>query len=242
MFCEKCGSPINDGDMFCQNCGTPVAPVAPVVEPEPTHVPLTQAVIDSVAGDFDEDAPMPPDDLRIEPPHPGLTPPVSVDVLPDEPPMPEIIITDDPTIKTPPETPPQHQPLYQLKTNRSFIKTLLLSIITFGIYLLITYGGITDDVNQVCSPHDGKKSMNYYLLVFIVTPITAGIANIVWQHNICNRIGDELKRRNIDYSFGAKDFWLWGILGFLIIVGPFVYLHKFFKAVNLMNENYNMYG
>lgn len=130
----------------------------------------------------------------------------------------------------------------QLKTNRSFIKTLLLSVVTLGIYAIVTYGQITDDVNLVCSRYDGKKSMNYYLLIFIVTPLTCGIASIVWMHNICERIGNELSRRQIDYSFGAKDFWLWGVIGSLILVGPFVFAHKFFAAVNKMNESYNQIG
>ena len=133
-------------------------------------------------------------------------------------------------------------PVRQLKTTRSFIKTILLSLVTFGIYALITYGKITDEVNLVCSRYDGKKSMNYYLLSFIVAPLTCGIAAFVWEHNICNRIGNELSRRQVAYSFGAKDFWLWCILGSFILIGPLVFIHKFFKAVNLMNENYNHFG
>lgn len=133
-------------------------------------------------------------------------------------------------------------PVAQLKTNRSFIKTLLLSMVTLGIYALVCYAHITDDVNLVCSRYDGKKSMNYYLLTFLAAPFTLGIAAIVWQHNICNRIGNELRRRQIDYSFSAKDFWLWNVLGSLILVGPFIFVHKFFKAVNLMNESFNKIG
>ena len=133
-------------------------------------------------------------------------------------------------------------PVAQLRTDRSFIKVFLLSLITFGIYGLVCFGNVTDDVNTVCSRYDGKKSMNYYLLVFIVAPITLEIAMIVWIHNICNRIGNELKRRQIPYDFSAKDFWLWGVLGTLIVVGPFIFAHKFFKAVNQMNESYNRFG
>ena len=136
----------------------------------------------------------------------------------------------------------QGGPVAQLKTDRSFIKTFLLSLVTLGIYGLVCYGHITDDVNLVCSRYDGKKSMNYYLLFFLVGPITLEIATIVWMHHICERVGTELKRRQIDYSFGAKDFWLWGVLGSLIIVGPFIFAHKFFQSVNKMNDSYNQIG
>lgn len=136
----------------------------------------------------------------------------------------------------------QNAPAAQLKTNRGLLKTILLSLVTFGIYAIITYGGICDDVNLVCSRYDGRKSMNYYLLFFLIGPVTLGIGSIVWYHNICNRIGMELKRRQISYNFGAKDFWLWNVLGVLFIVGPLIFIHKLLKAVNQLNENYNQFG
>ena len=133
-------------------------------------------------------------------------------------------------------------PAGKLKTNRGLLKCILLSIVTLGIYPIVFWSSISNDVNVVCSRYDGKKTMHYCLLLFIVGPITLGIGYIVWIHRISNRIGAELKRRNIAYSFSAADFWLWNVLGSLIAVGPFVYLHKFAKAMNLMNENYNING
>ncbi len=136
----------------------------------------------------------------------------------------------------------QERPAGQLKTNRSLVKTILLSLITFGIYAIVVMSGVSNDINVVASRYDGKKTMHYCLLTFVITPITLGIGSFVWSHKISNRIGDELKRRGVDYSFSAKDFWLWGILGCFIVVGPFVYMHKLFKATNLMCENYNING
>lgn len=133
-------------------------------------------------------------------------------------------------------------PHAQLKTNRSAIKTILLSLITFGIYGLVVYTHMADDVNLVCSRYDGKKTMNFLLLFFIVGPITFEIGTLVWFHKICGRIGDALKARNIDYNFSAGSFWLWNTLGTLILVGPFVFLHKMIKAVNLLNNDYNSKG
>lgn len=53
----------------------------------------------------------------------------------------------------------------------------------------------------------------------------------------------ELQRRGITTcSLSSSDYWLWGVLGTLIVVGPFVYYHKLFKAANALCENYNMYG
>ena len=133
-------------------------------------------------------------------------------------------------------------PVGQLKTNKGLLKTILLSLITFGIYPLVVMSAVSSEINIVASRYDGKKTMHYCLLFFIVAPITFGIGGIVWSHRISNRIGNELKRRGVDYSFSAADFWLWNVLGSLIGVGPLVYLHKLFKAVNKMNAHYNVNG
>ena len=133
-------------------------------------------------------------------------------------------------------------PVRQLKTNRGLLKTILLSIITFGIYGLVLYSGISSDINLIASRYDGKKTMHYCLLMFIVAPLTLGIGAIVWCHRISARIGNELSRRGISYAFGAGSFWGWNVLGSLIAVGPFIYLHKLCKAMNLLCADYNQKG
>ena len=133
-------------------------------------------------------------------------------------------------------------PVGQLKTNKGLLKTILLSLITFGIYAIVVMSSVSNDINIVASRYDGRKTMHYCLLIFLVFPITLGIAGLVWFHKISNRIGNEIKRRGIDYNFGASDYWLWNVLGSLIIVGPFIYYHKLFKAVNVMNKHYNVNG
>lgn len=133
-------------------------------------------------------------------------------------------------------------PVAQLNTKRGLLKFILLSIVTFGIYSIVYYSSISSDINQIASRYDGKKTMHYCLLMFVVAPLTFGIAGIVWCHRISARIGNELSRRGISYSFGAGTFWGWNVLGALIGVGPFVYLHKLSKAMNLLCADYNVKG
>ncbi len=140
------------------------------------------------------------------------------------------------------ETVVQAAPVGKLKTNRGLIKFILLNFITLGIYSIVFYSSISSDVNVVCSRYDGKKTMHYCLLFFVVAPITLGIGSVVWIHRISNRIGKELKRRGVSYSFSAATFWLWNVLGSFIGIGPLVYLHKLAKAMNKLNENYNING
>ena len=101
---------------------------------------------------------------------------------------------------------------------------------------------ISTDINVIASRYDGKKTMHYCLLVFIFTGLTFGIAPLVWYHRISKRIGNELNRRGISYSFGAGSFWGWNILGALIGIGPLVYTHKLFKAMNKLCADYNVNG
>lgn len=133
-------------------------------------------------------------------------------------------------------------PRMQLKTDRGLLKYILLSLITCGIYGIVVMSTISTDVNTVASRYDGKQTMHYCLLCFLIAPITCGIAYFVWYHNLSTRIGNELHRRNIAYSFSASDFWLWSVLGSLIIVGPFIYLHKLLTATNYICESYNING
>jgi len=137
---------------------------------------------------------------------------------------------------------PRPAPVGQLKTNRSILKFILLSIVTFGIYSIVFYSGISNDINVVASRYDGKKTMHYALLLFLIGPLTFGIGYFVWFHKISNRIGGEVSRRGINYSFSASTFWLWFVLGSLILVGPFIYGHQLCKAMNMMAENYNTNG
>lgn len=133
-------------------------------------------------------------------------------------------------------------PGIQLSTNRSLLKFVLLSIITLGIYGIVVMSKVSTDINLIASKHDGKKTMHYCLVLFVFSWLTLGIVPLVWGHRISARIGDELTRRGIDYGFGASTFWLWNILGSLIIVGPFVYTHKLLKSMNLLSEDYNKKG
>lgn len=135
-----------------------------------------------------------------------------------------------------------YAPVGQLKTDRSLLKYILLSLITFGIYGLVVMSNISTDINTVASRYDGKKTMHFCLVVFLFSWLTMGIVPIIWSHRISDRIGGELRRRGISYSFDASDFWLWDVLGSLIIVGPFIYMNKMLTAMNMLCADYNSRG
>ena len=132
-------------------------------------------------------------------------------------------------------------PKIQLPTKRGLGKMFFLGLITAGIYPTVIYSKIITELNIVASRHDGKRTMPYFGMLML-TPLTLGIYIYVWMHNMCARIGEELQRRGIDYKFGPSQFWLWGILGSFILVGPFVFTHKLMKSMNLLNKDFNEKG
>lgn len=129
-----------------------------------------------------------------------------------------------------------------LKTNRGLLKFILFTILTFGIYSIVVNSQVVNDLNTIASKYDGRKTTHYCLVLFVLSWLTLGIYPLIWRHLMSERIGVELRRRKIDYSFGAIDFWLWNIVGCLIIVGPFIYLHKLLKSMNLLAADYNLKG
>lgn len=129
-----------------------------------------------------------------------------------------------------------------LKTNRSFPKCIIFSLLTFGIYTLIVTNNMVNEINTVCGKYDGKRSLSYFIVV-LLSGITLGIVPIVWFINISNRMGNELKRRKIEYTFNAKTYLLWGVFGILLLgLGPILYWYKFMEANRLLNQSYNRIG
>lgn len=99
-----------------------------------------------------------------------------------------------------------------------------------------------EDLNTVAGRYDGTRSMNYWLVTFLIGSITFGIAHFVWMHKTSARFGNELARRGHHPTVQAMDFWLWGVLGMLIIVGPFIFLHKWLQAANQVCADFNERG
>ncbi len=134
-----------------------------------------------------------------------------------------------------------NRPILQLRTNRALWKYIIFGFLTFGIYELVVDCHMVRDLNTLASGHDGKRTM-HPLLVILLGMVTLGIYPIVWNHRYANRISAELQRRGIPYSFSAKHFWLWNVLGSLIVVGPYIFKHKQMFATNKLCADYNVHG
>ena len=129
-----------------------------------------------------------------------------------------------------------------LPINRGLAKFFFLTLITLGIYGIVIMTKISCEINTVATRYDGRKTTNYLWILLLWSWLTLGIAPLVWSHCLSERIGNELKRRQIPYSFGSADFWLWNILGSFVGFLPLVYIHKLLSAMNMLNADYNQKG
>ena len=212
MKCYYCGAEVPEKQKYCIYCGTEQTQEKEQNQ-EKYEVPLWN-------------------DLEAEPP------------IADIPVMPEVPAWNPEPMR--PETEPVTQmqpsaPRIQLPVQRGLGKMFFLGLLTLGIYPVVIWSRIVTELNIAASRYDGKRTVSYFGACMLA-PVTLGIYAWVWMHNFCNRVGAELERRNIDYSFDASTFWLWGVLGSFILVGPFIFTHKLLKSMNLINEDFNLRG
>lgn len=133
------------------------------------------------------------------------------------------------------------EPAIKFPTNRALWKMIVFGLLTFGIYDIVVWCKMVTELNVAACRYDGKRTMPYFAMCCLMGA-TFGIIYFVWSHKLCNRIGAEVDRRGYEFKFSASTFWLWNVLGSLILVGPFVYVHKLMQAMNCINEDFNLNG
>lgn len=145
-----------------------------------------------------------------------------------------------------------------LKSDRSLVKFILLSIVTCGIYSIIAMGEMANSLNTIATRYDGKNTKGYFVAILLGF-VTLGIYPLVWYHCTSERVGNELNRRNLNIDFGARDFWIWcvaaslvasfiaGLTGLLSLayasyVFNAIYIYKLINAMNALSTDYNQRG
>ena len=127
-----------------------------------------------------------------------------------------------------------------VKTDRNMWMLLLLNMLTCGIYALFYWKKVEEDVNTMCAG-DGKETMNYWL-VFLLGMVTGGIWNWVWLYQVHDRVFAAGKRYGVNTTCTGSTYLLWGLVGSLICVGPFIALYKSVEDLNAVGKAYNQYG
>ncbi|MCQ2520145.1 MAG: DUF4234 domain-containing protein [Lachnospiraceae bacterium] len=128
-----------------------------------------------------------------------------------------------------------------LKTDRSLIITLLLNIITCGIYSIFFCDEISKSVNVACAG-DGEQTTGG-LMMWLLSIVTCGIYGIVWYYKLGNRLASNSTRYGMNFQENGTTVLLWMILGSALCgIGPLIALHILIKNTNSICAAYNQYN
>lgn len=121
---------------------------------------------------------------------------------------------------------------------RSFLALLLFGVLTFGIYPIVYWTKISNDVNTLCEG-DGQKTMKY-VFVWLLNFVTLGIFGLVWKFKIAQRLKDNAPRYNIKFSESGALVLLFTLL--IPVVGSFIGMYIIVKNFNAMGVAFNEYN
>ena len=128
----------------------------------------------------------------------------------------------------------------KLPGNRGLCLTLLLSIVTFGIYGLYLLHSFAKEMNIAASNEDNKRTQGLVVLL-LLSFITFGIYGIVWEVMLINRRCMYLARHGKPEGLQASTYLLTlFLLGWLTL--GIMYIVVFYKGLcqqNAVNSTYN---
>lgn len=126
---------------------------------------------------------------------------------------------------------------------RDFVKFILLSIITCGIYAIIFWISFTDDLNRACDG-DNDPTPNY-IMVLLLSIVTCGLYSYYWIYKMSNRIYNNGPRYGLTIQENGTTVLLWYVIGSLVCgIGAYVALYFVIKNANAIFDGYNrtVYG
>ena len=125
-----------------------------------------------------------------------------------------------------------------LRTDRSLLIYVLLSIITCGIYGLYFIYAMARDINIACEG-DGQKTRGL-LGYFLLSIITCGIYPLFWEYSIGNRMAEGARRYGMEFQENGTTVLMWQIFGVALCgIGPFMAMYILIKNANRICAAYN---
>ena len=98
--------------------------------------------------------------------------------------------------------------------NRNIGVAILLSIVTCGIYGIIWFINLVDDVNNVCKDENSNQSGG---VVFLLTLVTCGIYGIIWFYQAGKRLYEAGKKYGVEISDNSTIYLILGIFALSIV-------------------------
>ena len=120
---------------------------------------------------------------------------------------------------------------------RYFLRTLLLSIVTLGIYPLFMVEMIAQSANMACYK-DGKRTWGF-LPFILLSVVTLGVFAVIWHCKVINRMNRYCEERGQSCMITKKFYLCWTLIGLPIVVGPIIALARFLRAFGQACEIFN---
>ena len=125
-----------------------------------------------------------------------------------------------------------------LKDDRSLVVSILLTIITVGIYYFYFIYRLAKDTNIACAD-DGMNTRGLALYL-VLSIITCGIYSLYWEYTLMERIAGNAPAYGIEITEKGSTVLLWDVLGYITCsIGRFIALHIIIKNSNKLFHAYN---
>jgi hypothetical protein len=134
----------------------------------------------------------------------------------------------------------------RLPTDRGFWLTLVLSIVTLGIYQCYLIHAFAKETNIAASLEDGRHTKGFWLF-FLLSLITLGIYSIVWAVNLIDRRCKYLSQHGQPEGLQVSTYlltvflWSWLTLGIMTIVVSCKFLYQQNAVNRTCNEIYRLF-
>lgn len=129
-------------------------------------------------------------------------------------------------------------PRTPVKTDRSLLMYILLTVVTCGIYGFIFIHELAKDVNQMCA-EDGDKvgGLGAFILLSL---LTCGIYSYYWMYKIQNRLNMAGPRYGVQIPENGTTVLVWYIVGMLLcFICSYIGMNIVITSANKVGAAYN---
>ena len=98
--------------------------------------------------------------------------------------------------------------------NKNIALAIVLSFITCGIYGIIWYISMVNDVNSICNDEKSNQSGG---IVFLLTLVTCGIYGIIWFYQAGQRMNAAGKKYGIEIADNSIIYLVLYLVGLSIV-------------------------
>jgi len=125
-----------------------------------------------------------------------------------------------------------------LKTDRSVVTIILLSLVTCGIYGFYYYYTLANDMN-IIGNGDGEETPGIAQLI-LLSIVTCGIYSLYWLYKLADRMYNNAPRYGVNIQEKGSDILLWMVIGTLVCgIGSLYALYLLTRNMNVLCAAYN---